>query len=502
MTFSILNNAPRQPLNYIRLAIRARFIAAAAMIGCAGVGLWASFLGINIALQPLEGGAATHPLTAVCLIALGVCILKAQRYGAAPFWQVAVLGTIVAICAARLMDAVLTGSTGTTSIGILGAVDGFSGRFSVEAAGAIGGFAMAMLLRQTSARLGALFMVLGVVIVHSTILQLSYGVVFFGGDVGSFTFLGLAAVSVAMVSVYLNRPFVRIAFAKGGAGAQTRIMLTTIVFVPWAAGIVLLVSGSVADGVVMATVIASVTLIMAAVLMCTIAYHENATTAKRRAELELAMMSRIDAATGALNRFGVTERVEAAWLDFRTTAAQFGVIMMDLDYFRRLDATFGAGEGEGVLARVAQTLDIHLRDSDAFGRWGSNEFLLVLPVGDVRHLEIVATRLRAALANPENPLCEGFAMMPATMEVPLGISAMTDKDDAPTDAIVRADVNLHTAKADEASTVPVLSVEQEDMFIFAGDTVAAFDADAAADSVEASDDDIEMPKKVAGRRAA
>jgi diguanylate cyclase (GGDEF)-like protein len=82
------------------------------------------------------------------------------------------------------------------------------------------------------------------------------------------------------------------------------------------------------------------------------------------------MQSRTDTATGALNRFGMTEVVEGAWVEFKSAGAHFGLILIDLDYFRRLDATFGHDDAEAVLSRVVQTVQPQLRASDALGRWG------------------------------------------------------------------------------------------------------------------------------------
>jgi diguanylate cyclase (GGDEF)-like protein len=158
------------------------------------------------------------------------------------------------------------------------------------------------------------------------------------------------------------------------------------------------------------------------------------------------MQSRTDTATGALNRFGMTEVVEGAWVEFKSAGAHFGLILIDLDYFRRLDATFGHDDAEAVLSRVVQTVQPQLRASDALGRWGADEFLVLLKIKDHANVGIVADRIRTSLADARNPFCAGLTMEPTAINAPFGISTMNDSDGAPTDAITRANDTLHLAK--------------------------------------------------------
>ena len=433
---------------YIRFALRLRVPLAVAMIGVAIFGAIASFIGVDPLLRPLDGRSATHPITAMCLIALGVGILQTRRYGQSSHWCRVVLGTVVFLCAARLMEAILSGAAGAMAAGVFDPVAGFSGRFSVEAAMTLGAFALAGLVRHGNGRWGGVFLVAGLGTVFTTLIQLSFGLTFFNGDVGAFTLFGMGLSSLAILSVYIHRPFVRAIFLLGDVGSQTRVMAAAIVAIPWGAGLVL---DRVGDGLapLETGMISIITGSMLVILMSTSARHESSVAARRRAEREIAMQSRVDPLTGALNRFGMTEVVEGAWLDFKSSGAQFGMILVDLEYFRRLDATFGQGDGEGVLARVAATLQPQLRATDALGRWGADEFLVLLKIKDHANIAIVADRLRHALADATKPFCAALEVVPSTIEVPFGICTLRDEDDAPTDAITRADAALHLAKTSE-----------------------------------------------------
>ncbi|WP_375281678.1 GGDEF domain-containing protein [Pseudooctadecabacter sp.] len=493
MTQSALGRFDGPPINFIRIALRARVPLSILTMACGVLGLITSYAGVDLLLQPLNGKSATHPLTGVSLIGLGLCILKTRRFGSHGIWRLLVLGTILLVCAARVMDAALVGLTGAPPLSVFGPVDGFSGRFSIESALTIGAFAVATLIRQGNGRVGGLFLVGGLTLVFTTVLGMSYGLVFFNGDVGVFTFLGLLSASLSMLSIYLHRPFVRVAFMMGDIGVQTRVMVASIVVIPWLSGMGLSWSGAMGEQTHVAAMISVITCAMLAILLTTAARHEGSVAARRRAARELAMFDRIDPVTGALNRFGMTEVVEGAWVDFRSTGAQFGLILMDVDYFRNIDATFGEGDPEAALARVAQSVQGQLRGTDALGRWGTSEFLILLKIKDVGNLDIVAGRLRRAMADVAGPFCAGLSMQPASLDIPLGMSDMRETDDAPTAAITRADQGLYLAKSDEASTVPVMAMEGEDVFVFAPDPTLSdeekFMMDADADSVEIDDDE-------------
>ncbi len=458
-----------EPFNYIRFALRARVPLAFMVMAFAGLGALTNFLSVTWLMQPLNGGAATHPVTALCLLGLGVSILRTRRFGRNEIWRTGVLSVILLTCVTRVMDALVVAVAGGAPTLMFGPLGNFTGQFSMEAAITIGAFSGAALARQGSGQLGGLLLAIGLGFVFSTMVELTYGLEYFAGDVGVFTFLGLASASLAMMSVYVHRPFVRVAFLRGDLGSQTRVMGVAVAIVPWAAGFVLHKMGQTGTSGLPyeATMISVMSCFMMVILLTTSARHEGSVARRRRAERDEAMSSRVDPVTGALNRFGITEVVEGAWVDFRSSGANYGLILMDLDYFRDLDQAFGAGDGEAVLARVAETLMPHLRASDALGRWGADEFLVTLRVKRKSDLVIVAKRLRAALSDPTAPFLAGLDLEPAAMHIPLGIGTMDLGDESPTDAIVRADQRLHLEQQTGAGLVPLGNGRFEPVFAFA-----------------------------------
>jgi diguanylate cyclase (GGDEF)-like protein len=105
---------------------------------------------------------------------------------------------------------------------------------------------------------------------------------------------------------------------------------------------------------------------------------------------------RTDSLTGLLNHRGSQERLRAA-LD-GAADRPVGVVVIDLDHFKRINDTFGHAEGDRALALAASALRDVVRESDAVGRLGGEEFVLVLPGVDAPAAQEAAERARVAIS--------------------------------------------------------------------------------------------------------
>lgn len=450
------------PFDIIRTVLRMRVYFAAILMGIAVIGGLSNAFSIKLV-------TALHPVTALCLFGLGACIFKVRRIGRPDYWQTGVLSAIASICIARLMDVIMVGLAGGTAAALFGPIAGFDGFFDIEVALILGAFSLAALIPHSGGRIGGAFLAIGLGLVFHTFVGLTYGRSVFGTDTGAFAVLGCVSAAVAMMSVFAHRPFVRVTMLQGHWGQQTRAIAGTIIVVPWGVGFVQNGLGQVGTAGVLpydTVMIATMTFVMMLVLLKSSAVHEHAYAARRNVEINQTLHKNVDPVTGVLNRFGMNETVDGAWLDFRGSGGQYGMILMDLQYFRNLDAAFGQGNGEAALSRLIATLKPHLRRYDALGRWGRDQFLIVLKIKDESNLDIVSSRLQHALADARQPFCAGLDAEPVSIDVPLGLSAMRMSDDSPAAALVRADHGLHGAKMKGDGRMTVQNSAEEHKFMF------------------------------------
>ncbi|MFC3225721.1 diguanylate cyclase domain-containing protein [Marinibaculum pumilum] len=122
---------------------------------------------------------------------------------------------------------------------------------------------------------------------------------------------------------------------------------------------------------------------------------------------QLAAAAVTDPLTGLANRRGTMERLTA--LAAQGDAARFVLMLADIDRFKSINDTFGHEAGDQALVQVAERLSTAVGDEDFVGRWGGEEFLVVLVVPDRAAAEARAVRLTEAvrdqaITTPQGPL--------------------------------------------------------------------------------------------------
>jgi diguanylate cyclase (GGDEF)-like protein len=112
---------------------------------------------------------------------------------------------------------------------------------------------------------------------------------------------------------------------------------------------------------------------------------------------ELHRLSHHDALTGLLNRRAMEEALDRQLKRSRRTKEPFVVMMLDLDHFKRINDLHGHPMGDEALKHVAALLQSAMRTSDSLGRFGGEEFVLLLSNTPMDQAETVAEKLRALL---------------------------------------------------------------------------------------------------------
>jgi diguanylate cyclase (GGDEF)-like protein len=159
-----------------------------------------------------------------------------------------------------------------------------------------------------------------------------------------------------------------------------------------------------------------------------------------QANQELQILARRDALTGMGNRLATRERLREEFLRSQRSGLPCCVLMLDVDHFKKVNDNYGHAVGDEVLRAVAATVVTSLRGSDFAGRFGGEEFLLLLPDTPLSQAMGVAEKIRAAVQAQHQPEV-------GHVTISLGV-ALLDVADADEDmAVQRADERLYRAKA-------------------------------------------------------
>ncbi len=148
-----------------------------------------------------------------------------------------------------------------------------------------------------------------------------------------------------------------------------------------------------------------------------------------------------DGLTGLWNRASVLDALCREKARSVRDQVPVGVLMLDLDGFKKLNDRFGHLAGDAVLREVARRMQIALRPYDTVGRFGGEEFLVVLPACDQERAALLAERLRAAIAN--RPMSTGEVNVAVTISA--GVTSMLG-DEEPLHLVRKADDALLVAK--------------------------------------------------------
>lgn len=167
---------------------------------------------------------------------------------------------------------------------------------------------------------------------------------------------------------------------------------------------------------------------------------------KKNQELKHAMarineLVNIDELTGVCNRRKLFAVLTEEANRFSRTHGPFSVCILDIDFFKQVNDTFGHQAGDQILKEVAQTVHKGLRQIDCFGRYGGEEFLMILPQTMLEGAEIKAERVRADIAALRfNGIEPEFSVT-----ISIGVAQCREGEDTE-DTIARADQALYSAK--------------------------------------------------------
>ncbi|MDB5631370.1 MAG: diguanylate cyclase [Tardiphaga sp.] len=172
----------------------------------------------------------------------------------------------------------------------------------------------------------------------------------------------------------------------------------------------------------------------------------------RASNEQLTVLASIDMLSGLANRRSFQSRLDFEWLKAQQSGDDLALLMIDVDHFKLFNDTYGHPEGDACLARVGEALAGLAHHTSGFaGRYGGEEFCLLLPNTDVARAMQIGEMVRAAIWSLSVPHATS-AYQQVTVSV--GVAAATPIElEQPKDLIEAADASLYAAKRRGRNTV-------------------------------------------------
>lgn len=164
---------------------------------------------------------------------------------------------------------------------------------------------------------------------------------------------------------------------------------------------------------------------------------------RKQLENELEALATRDSLTGVLNRRECSrvliEELERA----RRYNRPLALLWIDFDHFKEINDTWGHAAGDSVLCSISSLLEDSVRSVDTLGRFGGEEFVLILPEMDVAEAEETAERLRQRVCNQPVALESGHNIR---LTISIGVAVFPDHGDTLDALCAAADKAMYRAK--------------------------------------------------------
>ena len=161
-------------------------------------------------------------------------------------------------------------------------------------------------------------------------------------------------------------------------------------------------------------------------------------TTRIKMQEEFKQLAETDNLTGLSNRHQTNKELDAKITEFYRYQHNFALLMIDIDYFKRINDNFGHDVGDYVLQELSRIITKQIRQNDQFSRWGGEEFLIVLPKISLQEACEVADKIRS--------LIEHYSFKDIdSLTISIGVSTMQEKD-TKASLLKRVDDALYAAK--------------------------------------------------------
>jgi diguanylate cyclase (GGDEF)-like protein len=169
-------------------------------------------------------------------------------------------------------------------------------------------------------------------------------------------------------------------------------------------------------------------------------------TDQKLAELSLHNLAAIDGLTGIANRRTLDDKLSNEWRCCLRVAAPLAFVIIDVDYFKRYNDAYGHQKGDDCLRAVANVLSLAtFRSADLVGRYGGEEFAVIMPNTPLDGAVAVAERICLAIRQREFPHTQ--SEVGPFLTISLGVSVLVPNSaSSPAQLVEEADKALYRAK--------------------------------------------------------
>lgn len=181
--------------------------------------------------------------------------------------------------------------------------------------------------------------------------------------------------------------------------------------------------------------------------------RRSADEERRRLIKELEYLSRVDALTGLLNRRALMDFITRDFERSVRYGRDLSVMLCDIDFFKQINDTHGHAAGDKALEHVASVMREMVRSSDVVGRYGGDEFMMVMPETPLSGARDLAEKIRLRI---EHEVLRVDPKKTLTLTLSIGVASMQREKDSVDFLVTRADAALYASKRQGKNRVSVV----------------------------------------------
>jgi diguanylate cyclase (GGDEF)-like protein len=182
---------------------------------------------------------------------------------------------------------------------------------------------------------------------------------------------------------------------------------------------------------------------LAGALQAEISRHAETERLLVQRNQELLQLASIDILTGLVNRRVIMQQAQSEIRRASRYQKDLAVLMLDIDHFKQINDRYGHAAGDRVLTEFAELCKQSIRDTDLAGRYGGEEFFILLPEIDIKTAILSAERIRMCIAAHQFTLRDGTTL---SITCSIGIASYLPDQDDLDKLLLRADQAMYQAK--------------------------------------------------------